>query len=73
MGGSHQGLCRVFSSEKGVGTDFLAQLTLLHVCHHVAAVLVKGTTMSAWLGVWECAGKERMNEREATRGVGNVL
>ena len=39
-------------------TDFLDQHTLLHVCHHVDAVL-EGTTIIAGYGVWECSGEVR--------------
>ena len=38
----------VFSSGKSEGADFLAQRTMLQVCHHVASVLEKGTTIKAW-------------------------
>ena len=54
----------MFSSGKSEGTDFLAQHTLLQVCHHVAAVLANGSTISAWLGVWECSGEENMDVRQ---------
>ena len=30
------------------GADFLALHTLIQVCHPVAAVLEKGTTLQAW-------------------------
>ena len=41
------GVWWVFSSGKGDDTDFLAQHTLLQIYYHVAAVLEKGTTISA--------------------------
>ena len=42
------GVRGVFCSGKSEGADFLAQHTLLQVCHHVASVLEKGTTTKAW-------------------------
>ena len=42
-----QGMWVVFCSGKSDGTDVLAQHTLLRVCHHMAAVPVKGTTQMA--------------------------
>ena len=43
-----QGMWVVFCSGKSEGTDVLAQHTLLQVCHLMAAVPVKGTTIIAW-------------------------
>ena len=46
--GEIPGLWEVSSSGKGERTYFLAQHTLLQVCHHVGAVLEKSTTIIAW-------------------------
>ena len=54
----NQGVWKVFCSGKSERTDFLDQHTLLHVCHHVGAVL-EGTTIIAGYGVWECSGEVR--------------
>ena len=35
------------------GADFLAQHTLLQVCHPLASMLEKGTAIIAWQGVCE--------------------
>ena len=45
----NQGVWEVFSSGKSERTYFLAKHTLLQVCHLVDAVLVKVTTIIAWL------------------------
>ena len=44
----NQGVWEVFCSGKRDRTDFLAQHTLLQVCHPVGAVLEKRTTIIAW-------------------------
>ena len=46
LGKSKDG-CEAECSRKSERTDFLDQHTLLHVCHHVDAVLEKGTTIIA--------------------------
>ena len=43
-----QGVWGVLNSGTSEGTHFSAQHTLLQVCHPVAAVPVKGKTISAW-------------------------
>ena len=43
-----RGVGRVFRSGKSEGADFLSQHTMLQVCHYVATLLVKGTTIIAW-------------------------
>ena len=63
----------MFSSGKSEGSDFLAQHTLLQVCHLVAAVLEKGTTTLALEGCESASGEERMGVRQRTRGVGGNL
>ena len=57
----NQGVWEVFCNGKSERTDFPDQHTLLHVCHHVDAVLEKGTTIIAGYGVWECSGEVRMD------------
>ena len=54
------------------GADFLAQHTLLQVCHLVASVLEKGTKRLAGLGKWECSGEECMDAWHRLMGVGGV-
>ena len=43
----NQGMWGVFNIVKSEGADFLAQHSLLQVCHPLAAVLEKGTTIKA--------------------------
>ena len=43
----------VLNSGESEGADFLAQHTLLQVCHPESSMLAKGTTIKAWQGVWE--------------------
>ena len=57
---------------KSVDTDFPTQHTLLQICHLVASVLERGTTIIAWSAVWKCSGEERMDVRQRSRGVGGV-
>ena len=45
--GRNQGVWGVFGIGKSEGTDIPAQHTLLQICHHVAALLGKGTTIPA--------------------------
>ena len=45
---NNKGCERFFCSGKRDRTDFLAQHTLLQVCHPVGAVLEKSTTIIAW-------------------------
>ena len=51
----------MLSSAKSERTYFLAQHTLLQVCHPVGAELKEGTAIIAWLGAWECSGEEWMD------------
>ena len=51
---------------------FLARHIQLQVCHHVAAVVIKKTIISAWWGVWMCSGEEIINVRQTSRGVWRV-
>ena len=46
----NQGVWEVLSSGKSELTYFLAQHTLLQVCHNVDAEVVKVTTIIAWSG-----------------------
>ena len=68
----NQGVWEVLSSGKRERTYFLAQHTLLQVCHLVGAVLDEGTSIIAWLGAWDCSGEERMDLRPRYRGMGGV-
>ena len=43
----NQGVWEVVSQGKSEGAGFLAQHTMLQVCHHMAAVLEKGATILA--------------------------
>ena len=58
------GVWGAFSSGQREGACFLAQHTLLQVCHLVASVLEKGTIIIAWQGVWESSGQERTHVRQ---------
>ena len=72
MRGRDQGVRGVFSSGKVKVQIFTPNILLLQVCHHVASVLKKGTTISAWLGVYECSGEESMDVRQISTDVGGV-
>ena len=58
---------------KSVDAYFVADHTLLQVCHLVAAVLEKGTTTLALEGCGSASGEERMGVRQRSRGVGGNL
>ena len=45
--GQNQGVWELFRCKKSEHTYFIAQHTLLHVCHFVGAVFKKGTTIIA--------------------------
>ena len=53
-----------FSCGQSEGADFLAQHTLLQVCHPLASLLEKSRTIIAWQGVWECSVAERIDVRQ---------
>ena len=43
---------------------FASSTYLQQICYHMAALLEKGTAITAWSGLWECSGEERMDVRQ---------